>query len=94
MTYKEFRMPSQYGTELFAYSWIPDSPVAAVQVAHGSGEHARRYDHFARFLSSHGFAVYANDHIGHGQTAGAPQSVGHFPTNRAPLGASWRTCMP
>jgi alpha-beta hydrolase superfamily lysophospholipase len=39
-----------------------------VQLAHGIGEHAGRYAHVAAALSAAGYAVYANDHRGHGQT--------------------------
>jgi alpha-beta hydrolase superfamily lysophospholipase len=34
------------------------------------GEHARRYDWVARQLIAEGYAVYANDHRGHGDTSG------------------------
>ncbi len=37
-------------------------------IAHGASEHGARYDRFARFLASHGFAVFAQDHRGHGNT--------------------------
>ena len=43
-------------------------PKAAVQLVHGIGEHSRRYDHVARKLNSLGYAVYSDDHRGHGQT--------------------------
>lgn len=45
-----------------------DEPHAIVQIAHGVGEHSLRYDAFARVLAANGFAVYANDHRGHGET--------------------------
>jgi alpha-beta hydrolase superfamily lysophospholipase len=41
---------------------------AVVQIAHGLGEHARRYDQMAAVLNRAGFSVYADDHRGHGQT--------------------------
>ena len=78
MAYKEFSLTSSDGTALHVYSWLPDRPAAAVQIAHGAVEHARRYDHFAQYLADNGFAVYANDHRGHGKTAGSPEDVGHF----------------
>jgi alpha-beta hydrolase superfamily lysophospholipase len=62
MTYNEFQLSSMDGTVIYAYSWIPDNPVAIVQISHGAVEHALRYDHFARFLAENGFAVYADDH--------------------------------
>jgi alpha-beta hydrolase superfamily lysophospholipase len=38
-------------------------------------EHSARYDEFARFLAGHGFAVYMNEHAGHGQYA---KTLGYF----------------
>jgi alpha-beta hydrolase superfamily lysophospholipase len=49
---------------------VPTNPKALVQIAHGMGEHARRYDWVARQLIAEGYAVYANDHRGHGETSG------------------------
>ena len=58
------------GTKIVAYRWDPDGePRAAVQVTHGMGEHAQRYDHVARALNDAGFVVYAQDHRGHGASA-------------------------
>jgi len=48
--------------------WSPDQPRAVVQVAHGLGEHALRYEHLARSLVAAGYAVWADDHRGHGRT--------------------------
>ncbi|UAJ79751.1 alpha/beta hydrolase [Leifsonia sp. ZF2019] len=41
---------------------------AAVQIAHGVGEHAARYRPLAERLAAAGYAVYADDHLGHGRT--------------------------
>lgn len=58
------------GRRLHCYHWSPEAPPrATVQIAHGMGEHAARYDWFARGLTADGYAVYANDHRGHGHTA-------------------------
>ncbi|WP_285114573.1 alpha/beta fold hydrolase [Leifsonia sp. fls2-241-R2A-40a] len=43
-------------------------PSAVVQLAHGVGEHAGRYRELAEHLARSGFAVYADDHLGHGRT--------------------------
>lgn len=43
-------------------------PAAAVQLAHGVGEHAGRYRELAEHLAAAGFLVYADDHLGHGRT--------------------------
>lgn len=58
------------GTPLHTYRWLPEAPPRAiVQIAHGMAEHAGRYARFAEALTDAGYAVYANDHRGHGQTA-------------------------
>jgi alpha-beta hydrolase superfamily lysophospholipase len=74
MIYNEFVLTSG-SAEISVYKWVPDNPCAAVQISHGAVEHARRYNDFARFLASNGFAVYADDHRGHGRTAGLPENV-------------------
>jgi len=56
VTYYEFPLPEG------------ETPKAVVQLAHGIGEHAGRYAHVAAALGAAGYAVYADDHRGHGQT--------------------------
>jgi alpha-beta hydrolase superfamily lysophospholipase len=57
-----------FGVEIMFYEWPVASPKAIIQIAHGLGEHARRYDLMAATLNRAGFSVYADDHRGHGQT--------------------------
>ncbi|MEY3856212.1 MAG: hypothetical protein RJA45_682 [Actinomycetota bacterium] len=57
-----------HGVEIVFWEWPVASPKAAVQLVHGIGEHSRRYDHVAKKLNSLGYAVYSDDHRGHGQT--------------------------
>lgn len=71
--YEPFTYTDIQGIEISVYAWLPDAsrhpePLGAVQIAHGIGEHALRYDSFARHLASAGLAVYADDHRGHGET--------------------------
>ena len=56
------------GVEITFYEWPVADPKAIIQIAHGLGEHARRYDQMAVVLNRAGFSVYADDHRGHGQT--------------------------
>jgi len=44
------------------------TPRAVVQLVHGLGEHAGRYSALIDALTADGYAVYANDHRGHGRT--------------------------
>lgn len=39
-----------------------------VQIHHGLGEHADRYEHFASFLAGQGFVVVVSDFVGHGRS--------------------------
>ena len=78
MSYKEFSLASSDATAMSVYCWLPERPVAAVQIAHGAVEYALRYGHFAQHLADNGFAVYANDHRGHGKTAGSPENVAYL----------------
>ena len=57
-----------FGVEIIFYEWPVAEPKAVIQIAHGLGEHARRYDSMAAMLNKAGFSVYADDHRGHGQT--------------------------
>ena len=77
-----FSYPSSDGVHhIHACRWLPDEgqPRAVVQIVHGVSEYVERYDHLARFLTGHGFAVCGEDHLGHGKTAGADNSFGRFP---------------
>jgi alpha-beta hydrolase superfamily lysophospholipase len=78
MPASSFSYTSADGTRIAAYRWDADGePRAAVQVAHGMGEHARRYDYVARMLNENGYVVYAQDHRGHGATAD-PDALGNL----------------
>lgn len=67
------------GTELFVYCWLPQGPPRTiVQIVHGLAEHAARYERLALTLNTAGYAVYANDHRGHGRTAKTAQELGFF----------------
>jgi alpha-beta hydrolase superfamily lysophospholipase len=58
----------EFGVDIVFFEWPVADPKAIIQIAHGLGEHARRYDHMAAVLNRAGFSVYADDHRGHGQT--------------------------
>ncbi|MFM2385158.1 MAG: hypothetical protein RL166_1032 [Actinomycetota bacterium] len=58
----------KHDVEIVFWEWPVAEPKAVVQLVHGIGEHSRRYDHVAKKLNSLGYAVYSDDHRGHGQT--------------------------
>lgn len=79
---KEFKFKSASGlADIHAARYTPQdlSDVKAViQIAHGMAEHLERYEPFADFLCDNGFAVYINDHIGHGQSVSSKDELGYF----------------
>ena len=73
---------SSGGLKVAAYRWDPTGePRAVVQLTHGMGEHAMRYARLAAALTEQGFAVYAQDHRGHGRTARSDDELGKLGEN-------------
>lgn len=56
------------GVTVHYFSWKPSNPSGVVQLVHGLGEYARRHEPLIQRLVAAGYAVYADDHRGHGQT--------------------------
>ncbi|MBR2868108.1 MAG: lysophospholipase [Clostridia bacterium] len=80
----EYRIPSKTGlADVFSRCWAPSDkdPVAIFQIAHGMAEHGERYADFAEYLCSKGFAVIADDHIGHGKSVKSDNDLGYFGEN-------------
>jgi len=81
MKASEFKLGIDQNLDMQVYAWLPDKDVPVkgiLQIAHGMAEHARRYEELASFLTDNGYAVYANDHRGHGKTAGSVDNLGFF----------------
>lgn len=57
-----------HGVEISYAVWAVENPRAVVQIAHGIGEHGRRYGGLAAALNAAGYSVVAGDHRGHGET--------------------------
>ena len=84
---ERFSYRSTGDVELAGYRWAPGSArrtTGVVVLAHGMGEHIRRYDHVAEALCEKGFVVYGHDHRGHGASISAGSEPGHLGT------AGWR----
>ena len=79
MRVENFTFKDKGNLEIFVYKWLPNEEVqvkGVVQIAHGMAETAARYEDFAKALTNDGFIVYANDHRGHGKTAGEVEKLG------------------
>lgn len=78
MKTESFAFLAEDGTQVWVHRWSPEQVRGVCQIAHGMAEHGQRYQHFAGVLANAGYAVYANDHRGHGKTAGRVENVGYF----------------
>jgi alpha-beta hydrolase superfamily lysophospholipase len=84
-----FTLTTPDGIDLFVYCWLPaEQPKAVIQIAHGLAEHAGRYARLAEALTSASYAVYANDHRGHGRTVKSAEDLGFFAERDG-----WRKCV-
>ncbi|WJJ12231.1 alpha/beta hydrolase [Prescottella equi] len=71
MQHTESEFAGVHGTRIVYDVWRPDGPPTGILLlAHGLGEHARRYDHVVERLVGLGLVVYAPDHRGHGRSGG------------------------
>jgi alpha-beta hydrolase superfamily lysophospholipase len=74
---RRFRFEGEDGASIAGFRWKGfGAPKAVLQVSHGAGEHAQRYPSPLSPLIEAGWAVYADDHRGHGLTS--PDALGDF----------------
>ncbi len=81
MIKKEFKFASTSGLcDIFAQSFIPDDGKvkAVIQISHGMVEFSDRYIGFAEKLCENGYAVFTNDHLGHGRSVSDDSMLGFF----------------
>ena len=77
-----FFTSSEGKTPIHVREWTPDCDLnGVVQISHGINEYIGRYEDFARYLASKGFAVVGNDHLGHGRSVLSPERLGYFADN-------------
>lgn len=77
---KTINYPSSTGScTISAAAWLPEGSVKAViQLVHGMAEHIQRYEDLALYLNGLGYAVYAEDHAGHGGSVNGKGKKGYF----------------
>lgn len=66
------------GLKIYYQAWIPDTPKAVIQLVHGGFEHSGRYQNVVNELVPKGYAIYADDHRGHGNSEGLRNHVDSF----------------
>lgn len=81
-TKKTYSFPSTSGLcDIFAWGYFPDDSVSVkgvIQIAHGMAEHHERYEDFIHYLNENGYAVFINDHLGHGKSVANDEELGFF----------------
>ena len=76
---ERFHFTSSDGLSIACVKWVrPQKVRGVIQIAHGLGEHMGRYEQLAEILLEAEFAVYGDDHRGHGLTAKPSGSFGEF----------------
>ena len=84
VTEQRFRYEGADGAGLAGFRWAGgDKPKAAIQLAHGAGEHSGRYFGPLSPIIEAGYLIYAADHRGHGLTSGMT-TLGDFAPGGAP----------
>ncbi|WP_299438677.1 alpha/beta hydrolase [uncultured Aquimarina sp.] len=80
MSFSTDRYTTKDGEHIFYYQWksVNKNPKGVVQIAHGMGEHAGRYERIATLLQEQGYEVYANDHRIHGKSSKSIDSLGVY----------------
>jgi len=74
------------GERLHLQAWLPagpdlehgPEPVAVIALVHGYGDHGGRHTWFGEDMAARGYAVYAYDLRGHGQSTGTRGQIGRF----------------
>jgi alpha-beta hydrolase superfamily lysophospholipase len=75
------------GVRIFWQAWLPDgTPRGVVAMAHGVSEHSGRYAWTGEQLAARGYALYALDHRGHGQSEGSRAVIDRLDNAVADLG--------
>jgi acylglycerol lipase len=79
MLHNEGKFNASDGLELYYQAWQPDGEAKAVfAVVHGYGEHSGRYLNPVNYFVPRGYALYAYDLRGHGQSAGQRGHINRF----------------
>ncbi len=80
---KDATFKDAFGVVIHYHVWSHPSPKGVIQLVHGLGEYALRYEYLAAQLVEAGYEVWADEHRGHGQTGldqwgGDASKLGHL----------------
>lgn len=79
MKHEEGEFIGEKELKIYYQAWFPDEkPKAIIQIVHGFAEHSDRYENIVNKLVPLGYAIYADDHRGHGKSEGVINYVDNF----------------
>ena len=78
MKYIEGEFKGLDDLKIYYQAWIPETPKAVIQLIHGGFEHSGRYQNIVNELIPESYAIYADDHRGHGNSEGLRNYVDSF----------------
>lgn len=79
MNHIESEFEGQKEFKIYYQAWLPEEkPKAIIQLVHGFGEHSGRYKNVIDKLVPRGYAIYADDHRGHGKSEGVRNYADSF----------------
>ena len=81
MKYTTHTFKTRDQENIFYYKWdsLPSIAIKGIiQISHGIGEHAGRYQRIAELFQEQGYIVYANDHRIHGRSANSIEMMGIY----------------
>ncbi|MFX0058680.1 MAG: alpha/beta hydrolase [Candidatus Hodarchaeota archaeon] len=78
MEHLEGEYKGEKDLKIYYQAWVPENPKAVIQIVHGFAEHSGRYMNVINRLIPIGYAMYANDHRGHGKSDGKRNYVDNF----------------
>lgn len=91
MQHSEGTLQGADGLELYLQSWRPDeTPVAALALVHGLGEHSGRYQNLVDYFVTRGYAIHSFDLRGHGRSPGPRGYFGSWDDVRGDVGSLLR----
>jgi len=78
MDVQDGKFTTKDGYNLYWKSWIPEKPKSVIHLIHGLAEHTDRYKNIVDKLVPAGYAIFGNDHRGHGRSDGKRCHVMNF----------------
>jgi len=79
MNTRDGKLTAKGRLTLYWKAWLPDGkPKAVIQLIHGYAEHIGRYQNIVNELVPAGYAIFGNDHRGHGKSEGKRGHVESF----------------